>query len=282
MKFKAVWKPDACPVAAPAIQSVLRDSTSERTTVKLTPQKFFFTSLTRRKDQSESWVVLDKEAAFTSVVCESLRANEIDLAVSTESLLMVLKYVGQAVFCAMRLTRRESEPVLRFEFNFVDAGNSLVIHDVPVEVLRSEFVWSEPALPDPDAKIVLTQSTKQLAHFVDRIKHMGVSEVKVVIENRGSIADLKLTGVCDAVRTTVCMHKQPLVIDGEEQVDSPDVTQVHLTLTGLLFLLSRLSAPTLTNRCILMASEDKYVSAWVALPNRFGSMAAVTPAIITD
>lgn len=282
MKFKAVWKPDACSTVAPAIQAVLRDSASERATIKLTPLKFFFTSLTRRKDQSESWLVLEREATFSSCVCESLRANEIDLAVATASLLMVMKYVGMAVFCAMRLTRRDTEPVIRFEFNFMDSGDCLVVHDVPVEVLRSEFAWAEPALPDPDSKIVLTQSTKRLAQFIDRVKHMGVTEVKLEIENGGSIADLKLTGTCDSVRTTVCVHRQPLVIESEQAIDSPDKTHVQLTVSGILFLFSRLANATLTNRCILMACEDKYLSAWVALPNQYGSIAAVTPAIITD
>ena len=40
MKFKAVWKTDACEVVAPAILSVLRDNANEKCSIKLTPSRY--------------------------------------------------------------------------------------------------------------------------------------------------------------------------------------------------------------------------------------------------
>ena len=40
MKFKAVWKTDACEVVAPAILSVLRDNSNEKCSIKLTPSRY--------------------------------------------------------------------------------------------------------------------------------------------------------------------------------------------------------------------------------------------------
>ena len=211
------------------------------------------------------------------------------MSVGTQALLLVLKYVGQAVLCSMRLTKRGGEPVLRFEFNFVDSGNSLVVHDVPVEILRSELAWAEPLLPDADTKLVLSFPVRKLTSHVERLKHMGINEVGITVLNHVVFSDIKIVGMCDSVKTELVIQKQqvyPSVQNGNlpmSNLDEPDsLTEINVTAKGLAFILGRIASLSDSSKCVIMASETKYLSAWVQLPNQYGNIAAVTPAILID
>ena len=224
-------------------------------------------------------MVVDCSKAFTTLVCESIRDNEIDLTVSAAALVLVFRHVGASLFCAMRLTKRGSEPVLRFEFNFADSGNCLVVHDVPVEILRSELIWSEPVLPDPDTRLIMTHSTRKLWQCLERLKQMGVADVQASFIDRAAAMDLRITGACDSVKTTVFIPNQSVF---GHQATALAPTQLDLTLTGLSFVFGRASAVSETSRCVLMSCNAKYLSAWIQLPNQYGSLAAVTPAIFVN
>ena len=202
---------------------------------------------------------------------------------SSKALALVLKYVGMSAFCAMRLTKRSStEPIVRFEFNFIDTGNCLVVHDLPVEVLRSELAWSEPVLPDPDSRCIISQPVKKLSNLIDRLKQMGLNDITVDIDQSGSFANVNLGGVRDAIQARVTLHRQPLMQLDDANENRPDIVHVTLTLSGLSFVLGRALAIGHMSRCVMMACEDKYLSVLLQLPNRYGSIAAVTPAIIPD
>jgi hypothetical protein len=222
---------------------------------------------------------LDPSHAFSSFVCESLRNNCIDLAISCPALLLVFKYISTSVFCAMRLTKRDdNEPILRFEFNFLDAGNCLVVHDIPVEVLRPEFAWAQPVLPDPEARLLVSSShIKKIIQYLDRARQMGVSDVTLEICS----ANLALIGVCESVKAALSINNLPsqnTTTTTEENL----LVSVHLTLTGISFALTKLLSITPACRCVLMASGSKYLSAFIQLPNHYGSFAAITPAIMID
>lgn len=206
--------------------------------------------------------------------------NEIDVAISGKAFSLVLRYVALCVFCAMRLTKRNNEPVIRFEFNFLDTGNCLVVHDLPIEVLRPEFAWSEPTLPDPDSRLVLTQPMRKLSLFIERLRQMGVPEIAVTISHSETFADIRLSGVSDSIRTSVRVHKQPHLPPTTELGDFPDVVQITVTLSGFSFILSRLSSVDQMSRCLIMVSEEKYLSVLSQLPNQLGCVACITPAII--
>jgi hypothetical protein len=290
MKLKAVWKTDACQAIASSVQSILTGG--DRCTIKFSPNRYvqfiyllqltrvFIASLTKRKDQTESWIVLESTQAFSSLVCESLRQNEIDLALPTSAILMVLKYTTTCVFCATRLTKRDSEPVLRFEFNFIDTGNSLVFHDIPVEVLRLGSVWSEPVLPDPTVHISLNTSFKRTGVLFDRLKHMGMSDACIKIIKQDSVSDIMLVSESESSRASFVIHGSTLVQGSGELPGQTQTTEISVTLSGIAFVLSKVAAPG-NLRCMLMACENRYVSAWVQLPQRYGVVAAVTPALLT-
>lgn len=288
MKFKATWKNDSAPVVAPWIISVLRGDTSGRSTMKLNPERFTFTNGNTRKDhQSESWCCLNCTMAFSSIICESLKDNQIDLGVPTQALIMVLRYVAQSVHCTMRLTKRNgSEPVLRFEFNFVDSGNCLVVHDVPIEVIKQdEAIWSEPLIPDADTRIVLVFPIKRIMSYLDHIRHMDPeSKLEVRFENFVSFANMSISCACESVRTRLNVPNQqvfnPARSDENAALTGPSISDVCLSLKGFLYTLDRVSTLSDSCKCLLLASENKYLSLWIQLPNQYGSVAAITPAII--
>lgn len=204
----------------------------------------------------------------------SVRGNEIDLSLQTAQLLLALKYVGSSAFCAIRLTKRGSEPVLRFEFNFVDSMSCLVVHDIPVEILRTELVWTEPALPSAESKTILAHPVRRIASHLDHLKGMGISEVLVRVEAEPDFAKVKFSGICDAVTVAIVVPKQPVFSPHESDA------QVSLSLTGLLFILTRVANVNDACKCLLLVSEAKYMSVWLQLPNELGAIAAVTPAIL--
>lgn len=292
MKFKATWRNESVSVVPSAIISVLRggcagDSSNKSSTIKVSPDKFFFTSGGRRRDQSESWCCVTCKTTFSSVICESLRDNIIDMAIPTQSLIMVLRYVAQSIQCTMRLTKRNMvEPVLRFEFNFVDSGNCLVVHDVPVEVLKQdEFIWTEPLIPDADTRIVLSYPLKRIVSYMDQTRHMDPeSKVNVRFENFVAFSNMTVSCACESVRSRLKIANQqvfqPTQTAEADIRTGPCVSEVWLTLRGILYALDRVVLLSETCKCLLLASENKYVSLWVQLPNQFGSVAAITPAII--
>jgi len=294
MKLKAVWKPDACEVVAPAIVSVLKEGGSERASLKFTPSRYvlqsfveqfetrnriFFTSAQRRKDQAESWVVVDATKAFSTIVCESLRHNVIDLAVATNSLLFVLKYMSSCVFCAIRLSKREHGPVLRFEFNFIDTGNCVVVHDIPVEVLLAEASWSEPILADPETQLALSHTSRKLSPLIDKWRHLGVTECSVSLVRNHLSTEIRLSGASDSAKVTLVWSNSSPTTEPKNSSDETDDITLSMALTGLAFVFSKV-AQLPNARPVLMASESKYLSVWLQLPYSFGVVAAVSPAII--
>jgi hypothetical protein len=282
MKLKAVWTPEAAQVVAPLVLTVLKDS-SEKASIHFSPDKVFITSLSKRKDQSESWLDLRPAHAFSSIVCESLRSNRIDLAMPAASLALVFKYVATSLFCAMRLTKRGAEPILRFELNFLDAGNCLVVHDVPVEVLRPELAWAQPVLPDPDARVLLPPSAKRLNQFLDKARQMGISDVAAEITTApNSMAELALVGVCDSVKATIALKNLVTPTQVATGSTARALTTVHLTASGVSFVLAKVLATPQTCSCVFIAGDSKYVSVWIELPNQYGSIVAITPAILAD
>ena len=236
--------------------------------------------MARRVDQAESWLVVDCEKSLSSLMCESLRDNEIDLALPASLVVMAFKYVSASVFCAMRLTKRDQAPVLRFEFNFMDSGNALVVHDVPVEILRSELVWMEPVLVEPDCRLVLSHPLKKLAQYIDRLKQMGIAEVAIDIHNRDSFFDIRLSGASDSLKTSFLITQQSRASTPSD--DEPSVTQLALTIKGLSFILAKVSPMADSARCMVMASDSRYLSTWLQLQNQLGGIASVSPAIIVD
>jgi len=288
MKFKATWKSESVSVVAPAIIAVLRgDMGSSKSTIKLSRERFFFTNGNSRRDQSESWSCINCASTFSSLICESLKDNQIDLGISTQSLIMVLRYVAQRIQCTMRLTKRNgTEPVMRFEFNFVDSGNCLVVHDVPVEVLKlEEAIWSEPLIPDADTRIVLRHPIKSIVTFLEHIRHMDPEgKLEIQFENFASFANMSVSCACESVRTRLRIPNQQ-VFDHTHQGQSqaslgPTASGACLSVKGLLYTLDRVSTLSESCKCLLLASENKYLSLWIQLPNQFGSVAAITPAII--
>jgi hypothetical protein len=151
---------------------------------------------------------------------------------------------------------------------------------LPVEVLRPEFAWSEPTLPDPDSRLVLTQPMRKLSHFIERLRQMGVPEIGVTISHSEAFADIRLSGISDSVRTSVRVHKQPLLDQTRELGEIPDAVQITVTLSGFSFILSRLSSVDQMSRCLIMVSEEKYLSVLSQLPNQLGCVACITPAIL--
>ena len=207
-----------------------------------------------RLDQSETWLVIDPPKAFSSIVCESLRNNEIDLLLPTAQLVLVTKYLASSLFCAIRLTKRGGEmAVIRFEFNFADSGNSLVVHDVPAELGKGG--WSEPLLPDPTATAVLDRGWPGC--HIDRLAAMGVSQVRLCI---GSA--LGLTAEGGGVSLTMG------ATDGGDN-------HVTVSLKGLSFVLNRLPARV---SCLAALCPAKYFSVWLQFP--MGALVAVTPGIM--
>lgn len=289
MKLKATWKSESCAVVAPAVMAVLRGTepgqTCAKSTIKMNPDKFFFTNLARRKDQSESWCAINCVATFSNLVCESLRDNQIDIAISTQALITVMKYVSQSVLCTMRLTRRSGEPVLRFEFNFVDSGSCLVVHDIPVQVLRQdEFTWFEPLIPDADTRLILGFPVKKVLAYLERLRAMDAGQVQVLFENQPLAVNMRLTCSCNSTKTTFSILNQPVFKTSQldRDIDGLESSEVNLTLKGFTYVLERVSALTDTCKCLLLACENKYLSLWIQLPNQYGSVAAITPAIIID
>ena len=112
---------------------------------------------------------------------------------------------------------------------------------------------------------------------------MGVSDVTVGVTESGDSAsdspsaDLTLIGVCDHVKASVSIKRLTIP---QQFSGAPNVSNVHLTLSGISFLLSRLLGSCHACTCVLMAADSKYVSAWMQFPNSYGSIAAVTPAIL--
>lgn len=243
-------------------------------------RRTFIIPSNRRKDLSESWIVLRSESVFTSLVCESLRNNEIDVAVSTESLAFVLKYMTVCVFCCMRLSKRETDPVLRFELSFVDTGNCCVIHDIPAEVLRPDASWSEPILVDPGFHVSVGHSIPRLGACFDRLKHMGITDATLEIRREGALAKIELLFNSDSTSARLSLYNNSYS-DVPSHFATESVTRVALTLSGVRFLLAK-NALLGSGKCILMASENRYVSTVLPIQAEYGSIVAVSPAIISE
>lgn len=288
MKFKATWKSESVSIVSSAIVAVLKGST-EASIMKLSPSQFIFTNVTRRRDQSESWCSVSCPHAFSSVICESLRDNMIDVSITTQSLIMVLRYVAQSVQCTMRLTKRNgSEPILRFEFNFVDSGNCLVVHDVPIGIVKQEeSIWSEPLIPDADTRLVLSYPIKRILTHLEQIRHMD-PDVRVGIRfvNFASFSNMSVECTCESVRTKLKVPNQqifqPVQQDENQTHPGPIISDVCIMLRGILFALERVSSLNDTCKCLLLASANKYLSFWIQLPNQYGSVAAITPAVLIE
>jgi hypothetical protein len=224
-------------------------------------------------------VVLDALKSFSSIVCESVRKNVIDLAVSTNSLLFVLKYISSCVFCAIRLSKRDGGPILRFEFNFVDTGNCVVVHDIPVEVLNSDTAWSEPILADPDVQLALTHKTLRLPLMLEKWKHLGVAECAITLVNRESAVGINLIAQTDSAKVTVMLTEYSQNNEPKFAQEGTGSITLNMTLSGLCFIFTKL-ANLSTTKAVLMASQSKYASVWLQLPYSYGVVAAVSPAII--
>jgi hypothetical protein len=209
-----------------------------------------------------------------------MRNNEVDLAVPTGAILFVLKYMTSCVFCSMRLSKNGTKPILRFEFNFVETGNSIVVHDIPVDVLRPENSWSEPLLPDPQIQIELRTPSRKLTSYIDRLKRAGVHAIRVETRDRDGVADILLQGVSDSALATLSLRKNR-VISREIQHIALDSVCSTVPSSGLGFIFSRVGA-TSAVRCILMICQHKYISVLVQLLNNYGLVGVVSPALSLD
>ncbi len=284
MKFKAVWRTEAgcANTICSAISTVLREIPShEKATLKFTQSKFYFASLSPRKDRAEAWVVIETISGFSTVICESLRENKIDIAISPKPLLLVLKYVGQAVLCSMRLTKRNEEPVLRFEFNFIDSPHSsLVLHDIPVEILKTEAAWKEPnTLPSPDCKLLLKYPVKRLIQFMEKFRHAGVCETgfEITLNANNNSCDLAISGKSDS------NHKMKLSIPNQSTVPgmrqlSNSMVSVTVSVVALTFLLTHVQAFSDPSLSLIMLTADRVITTWTQIPNGYGCIRAFSPA----
>ena len=292
MKFKATWKSESVSIVSPAIIAVLKGGggvSTDASIIKLSQTQFSFTNGTRRRDQSESWCSLSCNHCFSSVICESLRDNFIDVSIPTQSLIMVLRYVAQSVQCTMRLTKRNgSEPIMRFEFNFVDSGNCLVVHDVPIEIIKQEeSIWSEPLIPDADTRLVLSYPVRRILVHLEQIRHMDPdARIGIRFENFASFSNISLECTCESVRTKLKVPNQqvfqPTQTDENRMTGVPVISDVCIMLKGIIFALERVSSLNDTCKCLLLASANKYLSFWIQLPNQYGSVAAISPAVIIE
>lgn len=286
MKFKAVWRTEAgsASTVSSAVSTVLREiPANEKAVIKLTQSKFYFASQSPRKDRSEAWVVIETISAFSTVICESLRDNSIDIAIPPKPLLLVLKYVSQAVLCSMRLTKRNDEPVLRFEFNFIDAPHSsLVLHDIPVEMLKSESAWKEPdTLPNPDYKFVLKYPAKRLIHIVDKFRHAGVNQISFSVRpNTNNSCDVCVSGHSDSSQFNVMIPNQSTVSGSRQIPVSP--LNVNLTPAALSFLLGNLLTFSDPSLSLVMVTAHRVIATWTQLPNGIGCIRAFSPANSDD
>jgi hypothetical protein len=163
----------------------------------------------------------------------------------------------------------------------MDTGNSLVFHDIPVEVLRLGAAWSEPILPDPTVHMSLNPSFRKFSAFIDRLKHMGMTDVRVSISKVDSFADITLVTESESSRASIVIYGNPLVGGPDDISRITPVTQVTLTLSGFGFILGKVASPG-NFRCMLMAREHMYLSIWIQLPQQYGIIAAVTPAILVS
>jgi hypothetical protein len=185
----------------------------------------------------------------------------------------------------MRLTKREI-PVFRFEFNFADSGNCLVVHDIPVEILRQdELAWSEPLIPESDSRVIMLYPLKRIKSYLERLKSMNATDMRVVFDNHPQFANVILACSCDSVKTNLKINKQPVFspeVLTEADEGSHVTSEVQIPVRGLIFIIDRILTLAETCKCLILASENKYLSAWIQLPHQYGSVAVITPAFAPD
>jgi hypothetical protein len=285
MKFKAVWRTDggSANSVSSAISSVVREIPSgDRAAMRVTPSRFHFSSFSNRKDFAQSWAVIETTTAFSSVLCESLRGNEIDMAIPPKALLMVLKYVSQSVLCSMRLTKRETEPMLRFEFSFLDSPHSsLVVHDIPVEILKAELAWIEPqGIPEPDVKLIMKYPTRRIVGVMEKWKHAGINETRISAACNHSQNNCKvvLVGENNSTSVTLAIPNQSIVVEGRTPIADVSVT---VSSPGLAFLLGHVLTPNADPALSMITlTHNRMVAIWIQLPNGAGIVRAYCPAIL--
>jgi len=116
---------------------------------------------------------------------------------------------------------------------------------------------------------------------------MNVMDVRIVFENYPQFANVIFESACDSVRTNFRIDNQPVFSAGNTgDVSSSEnqvvTSEVRVPLKGFLFMLDKIMLLSESCRCLILASENKYFSAWIQLPSQYGSVAAISPAFIID
>jgi HUS1 checkpoint protein len=100
---------------------------------------------------------------FESFSVESAEDNRINIEVSIASLIKALKSSSAATDVTMRLSIRDTKPLLSFNICVPtsDTSCSNITHNIHIRVLSAKYAASirEPACPDPDVQILLPASS---------------------------------------------------------------------------------------------------------------------------
>ncbi|KDN52969.1 cell cycle checkpoint [Tilletiaria anomala UBC 951] len=131
---------------------------------------------TGESDGVQIWTTLTKDQFFKDYRVESKYKNIINLEISTEMLISVLKSAQDTSDVTMRLAKRGSDPLLSFAIvSMSHTGAKMEIeHEVLIKLIKPPD-WEqirEPHCPEPDVHIVLPRLLK-MRTVAERMSRMS-------------------------------------------------------------------------------------------------------------
>lgn len=166
---------------------------------------------------------------FTQYIIESAAENIINLELNVDALGKLLKSISSTGQVTMKLSRRDSVPMLSFNSQFFgkSGGTNAITHDLRVRVMSSSFISqiTEPAIPDPDVVILLPP----LANLQQISNSFRVLSDKFVLTASGQ-GDFSIAITTPSVKTTTSFRKliNPTLANAETRPDPS--TQVSLKI----------------------------------------------------
>ncbi|KDQ13494.1 hypothetical protein BOTBODRAFT_66718 [Botryobasidium botryosum FD-172 SS1] len=206
------------------------------------------------------WSRIKVDSLFSEYRIQSNSNNEINLELSTESLLQALKSANESSEVMFKLAKKGDHPVLTFEIlTKSHQGKKMQItHDVRILVKKPSDMEKikEPLCPEPDVHIVLPPLSKMriiAEHFSQVSNMIGVSanrsgELILSIQTDDVKVETQWSG-CEhpIIPKEVTASQEP---QEEAEVDPAEYHRILVTSRSLLKFLSSYVISTTTIACI--------------------------------
>ena len=277
MRYKAEFKPGVCAIVASAVSrgaSIFGASSDDTVFLKLTKSELIF-GFAGSGDRVECWLKFSAESTFNGdVICESIREDVIDIAVSVGNLVSTLKHAAKAKQTSFRLSRGAAQQeLLVFELRFTSGEISqeklLVFQNMPVSVIRDiSSVKLEPRLPDPTVKFELL-GLSRIREVLDKMKIFKINSCEIIV-SEGS--QLSLCGFSDGVRVEANLTEVPVLQGSDANGNFP--------VSKLALLVTQFSALPSSGCTAALLASDFYFCLWTSLEGSVGSFTAILPALV--